>query len=196
MVKDYSKEVADIHQEVSNSQAKFNRLLEKVLNERTALDLEKSTLERQVRDYKQKLDAKDEEINELNAKLKEYQVNLMIQERPVPQVEDRHRDSKERYRLYRTLKTLQTKMEEETVEVSVIVEKIKLRADTHGLAAANQMFDMVCLLLEDVPGWRKNKKGLETFFMEFNKKMMRGNTYNAPVGQVLEHVDKVENKSE
>lgn len=184
MVKDYSKEVADIHQELSNSQAKFNRLLEKVLNERTSLDLEKCTLERQVKDYKQKLTGKDEEIEELKAKFREHKINQLIQERPVPQVDARQNESRDRYRLYRTLKTLQTKLEEETVELSVIVEKIKLRADTHGLTAANQMFDMVCLLLEEVPGWKKNKKGLENFFRDYNKQMLPHFNINGNIEQM------------
>ena len=76
----------------------------------------------------------------------------------------------ERARLNKTISSLQHKLNVEAVELTVIIEKIKTRAKTHGITAAGSMFDTVCLLLGDVTAWQKNKGDLESFFAEYNEK--------------------------
>lgn len=167
MTKDYSKEVADLQKECSNSQGKIFRLMEKVLNERSALDMERDKLVRQVRSCQAQLNGKELEIKELKTMVKGYEMSGIVIPWGTPTPVKNTDDVSDRAKLKRTINSLQKKLDEETVELSFIVKKIQKRAETHGIEAANLMYDTICLLLDDVAGWKKNKAGLDKYFQDY-----------------------------
>lgn len=175
MTKNYSKEVDDIHNQIANSQKNLFQLLEKVTKERDTLDMEKERLERKMRKQEKALSESRNNVNRLEDMLEHNQywgcgltgkrkgeggVFFVITEE----------EETERRKFDKTIATLHKKLNEETVDLTVIIEKIKKRAKTHGITAAGSMFDTVCLLLGDVTAWQKNKGDLESFFAEYNEK--------------------------
>lgn len=170
MTKDYSKEVTDLQKECSSSQGKLFRLLERVLNERTVLDMKRDKLARQVRSCQAQLNGKELEIEVLKTRLSEMENDLAINNAKKPISVYISDDVSDHAKLKRTINSLQKKLDEETVEIRIIVEKIQDRAETHGIEAANSMYDAICLLLDDVAGWKKNKAGLDKYFREYRKR--------------------------
>lgn len=76
MKKDYKKEVADIHQEISNSQGKLFRLLDKMIIENKELERKVEMLELKVRSKDTLLEAKDEKIEELEEELESFRQQM------------------------------------------------------------------------------------------------------------------------
>ncbi len=189
MTKDYSKVVNEIHEQIAKGQERFYHLLEEVTNERNTLDMEKDRLERQLSAKNSELQKAIKRCNELEAMYKAWKDQQHAFDRIVRignnmslQMEQDSRQ--EKALLNRNIATLQRKLNEESVELTVIIEKIKTRAKTHGINAAGSMFDTVCLLLGDVPAWQKNKDGLERFFANYNEKMNTTDVNNLIIKKV------------
>lgn len=175
MTKNYSKEVDDIHNQIANSQENLFQLLEKVTKERDTLDMEKDRLERRLLATEKELLLTSKRMKELESMYADLRGRQDAYDRIVRIGNDMsmkmEEDSRqERARLNKTISSLQHKLNVEAVELTVIIEKIKTRAKTHGITAAGSMFDTVCLLLGDVTAWQKNKGDLESFFAEYNEK--------------------------
>ena len=196
MTKNYTKEIVGLHDEINERQGKLYRLLEKVQQERDALDMENDRLRSRVKTMSNELERSKAKVVELEKDKKEYMKNLSIQGRSF--CYDSQQSILDSFylkvdddiglrELNKKIVTLQKKLKDDSVELSAVASKIQNRAKTHGLREANKMFDMACLMFDDVPGWKKNKKALEDFFIELNKKFgVVENTFNAPVGMVIE----------
>lgn len=92
MKKDYKKEVADIHQEISNSQGKLFRLLDKMIIEKKDLERKVETLELQLKAKETLLNEKDEKIEEQEEELEAYR--LQVEEALYEQSKETNRKSK------------------------------------------------------------------------------------------------------
>ena len=195
MTKNYTKEIVGLHDEINERQGKLYRLLEKVQQERDALDMENDRLRRSIKTMSNELEKSRTKVADLEKEKRKYVGLLSIKERPYYSESQRILDSffpkaedniglRE---LNKKIATLQKKLKDDSVELSAVASKIQNRAKTHGLQEASRMFDMACLMFDDVAGWQKNKKALEDFFIELNKKYgVVENTFNAPVGMVIE----------
>ena len=98
-------------------------------------------------------DNKQEELERL--KHKEAEMNAMV-EAANAKVEEM--DS--------LIQELKTKLGNEMVPLTVIVEGIKRKAKWAGLPAASSLFDQIDILLYEVETWRNNRIELMTFFEE------------------------------
>lgn len=76
MKKDHKKEVADIHQEISNSQGKLFRLLDKMTSENKELERKVEMLELQIRAKDTLLKEKDEKLEEQEEELLAYRQQM------------------------------------------------------------------------------------------------------------------------
>lgn len=75
-MKDYSKEVADIHQEVSNGQGKLYRLLDKVILELKNAQRRNNVLELQIKAKDALMCDKDDKIAQLEEELEVYRTQV------------------------------------------------------------------------------------------------------------------------
>ena len=198
MILIHRSQMDNLQKEIQENQDALNQLLKRLMQKYNLVEQDLKHKEQELCDVRNELVTANKSLEEADRKIAlleterhELRRYLKIQDLQAPEaiwsdMAPMKTAKADLDKLNKTVESLQKKLKEEAVELSAIAEKIQIRAETHGLAAANAMFDTVCLLLDDVPGWKKNKKTLETFFRDYKKRANVENNFNAPVGMVIE----------